>query len=895
MCVVLDTIVARCVIRDSNHLLNRIAGCTWQMLFLLAIFLLSGSEVFAGISGTVFRDLPVTGSTANTYGTMQPNESGVENVTVTAYYTDGSTQTMQTPASGAWNFTSSLDARVEFSNWPTYLEESPDGNGQNSSVRFVADAGTANFGLHNPADFSQPNPKVAIVHHMAGLSSAAGPTNALISFDYNSSGISPVLTTEAVKADVGTLWGLAYSRTRKQLFSAAFLKRHSGLSGNLGAIYQSDIGTAGADATLFLTIPNVGTLPARDLGAFNAFSHDAAVVNLVGKIGLGDIDISEDEKTLYAINLNTKSLIEIDIDTATVTGTFPVSGPTCTSGEFRPFALNYNDGLVYVGGVCDASTDAPWTSDTAVANGGNLEAFIVAFDPASTNFSAVIDFPLNYQKGGSAWAYMTATGPNAIVGVDGTPDHHADKWYRWADYSDNEYNFAMFNPNNSYRIAHPQPILSDIEFTASGDMIIGLMDRVGHQFGNDNYLPDNRTIIGNAFSGGEILKAAKTGASWTIESHVTSGGVVEEFFTGDFKNPVDGGHFETSDASFAVLLGSEDILLTAMDPIVFNSGGTLKLSTTAAHAASVDDLEIFRGSIGVGEFAKSTGLGDIELLSDPSPVEIGNRVWRDVDGDGIQDADEGGIPGVIVELYDSAGTTLLATATTDTNGNYIFSSDPNGPAPSPGDSRVFRISALTPDTAYTVRIPDIIGNSQQTVLKTYQLTTEDVGEGVLADSNDSDGITTGNNAEAVVAATDIPLQGANNHSFDFGFVPLVSLGSTVFFDNDNNGLQETTEAGIPGVTVKLFASDGTTEILVGPDGILGTADDAAGGVVTDAAGDYLFTGLASGSYIVKATPVAAAPLSSTDIGSTTADNDIDGDDNGTQAAPGDDAISPLIA
>ncbi|MFN8476642.1 MAG: hypothetical protein U0074_02285 [Kouleothrix sp.] len=34
--------------------------------------------------------------------------------------------------------------------------------------------------------------------------------------------------------------------------------------------------------------------------------------------------------------------------------------------------------------------------------------------------------------------------------------------------------------------------------------------------------------------------------------------------------------------------------------------------------------------------------------------------------------------------------------------------------------------------------------------------------------------------------------------------------------------------------MKLYASDGTTEIAVGPDGILGTADDAPGGVQTDA-------------------------------------------------------------
>jgi hypothetical protein len=58
---------------------------------------------------------------------------------------------------------------------------------------------------------------------------------------------------------------------------------------------------------------------------------------------------------------------------------------------------------------------------------------------------------------------------------------------------------------------------------------------------------------------------------------------------------------------------------------------------------------------------------------------IGDRVWRDaLYGDGIQGADEPGIPNVPVYLYvDAAGngqfTTQVATATTDWDGRYFFS------------------------------------------------------------------------------------------------------------------------------------------------------------------------------------------------------------------------------
>lgn len=50
---------------------------------------------------------------------------------------------------------------------------------------------------------------------------------------------------------------------------------------------------------------------------------------------------------------------------------------------------------------------------------------------------------------------------------------------------------------------------------------------------------------------------------------------------------------------------------------------------------------------------------------------IGDFVWLDTDGDGVQDADETGIAGVTVELYQN--NTLLATTTTDASGLYLFS------------------------------------------------------------------------------------------------------------------------------------------------------------------------------------------------------------------------------
>ena len=92
---------------------------------------------------------------------------------------------------------------------------------------------------------------------------------------------------------------------------------------------------------------------------------------------------------------------------------------------------------------------------------------------------------------------------------------------------------------------------------------------------------------------------------------------------------------------------------------------------------------------------------------------------------------------------------------------------------------------------------------------------------------------------------------------DFGFYR-VELGNLVFVDVNTNGTYDAGDTLLAGATVQLYSSNGT-EINVGPDGILGTADDAAGGVLTGAGGTYLFSGLPAGSYIVGVTPPLVTP------------------------------------
>ena len=108
---------------------------------------------------------------------------------------------------------------------------------------------------------------------------------------------------------------------------------------------------------------------------------------------------------------------------------------------------------------------------------------------------------------------------------------------------------------------------------------------------------------------------------------------------------------------------------------------------------------------------------------------------------------------------------------------------------------------------------------------------------------------------------------------DFGLVPNMSIGSTVFYDANDDGVQAgVLEKGIAGVTLVLLAET-TPGNFVPVDT-----------TVSDANGDYLFDSLPQGNYKVQ---IPSAPSSS--LNSSTgagADDQTDEDDNGIQNTPG---------
>jgi hypothetical protein len=170
-------------------------------------------------------------------------------------------------------------------------------------------------------------------------------------------------------------------------------------------------------------------------------------------------------------------------------------------------------------------------------------------------------------------------------------------------------------------------------------------------------------------------------------------------------------------------------------------------------------------------------------------------VFNDLDGDGIQEAGEGGLAGVTVALRNAAGV-VVATVMTDASGNYIFPDVPAG--------------------NYTVVVTD-----QDAILSGYTATS-------------------GLDQRAIT----VPATGIVDVDFGYGQeVTTAQFSSTVWLDEDNNGLQGSGEVGLSGVTVNLYRDSNLDGI---PDGgVVATT-------TTDVNGNYVFRNLAPGTYLADA-------------------------------------------
>jgi hypothetical protein len=182
----------------------------------------------------------------------------------------------------------------------------------------------------------------------------------------------------------------------------------------------------------------------------------------------------------------------------------------------------------------------------------------------------------------------------------------------------------------------------------------------------------------------------------------------------------------------------------------------------------------------------------------PPTAVVGDYVWEDLNGDGIQDPNEPGIANVPVSIFYSITNTLATSTQTDASGYYSFT-----------------VLAGT----YYLQFGQPSG---------YVFTTPHQGTDENKDSDASPA--TGRTDPFVLSAGVVDL------AWDAGLYQPATVGNFVWDDLDSNGLQDANEPGIDGVQVVLFTAN-----VVTPTNF----------TFTSSGGYYTFTNVAPGDYYVE--------------------------------------------
>ncbi len=193
---------------------------------------------------------------------------------------------------------------------------------------------------------------------------------------------------------------------------------------------------------------------------------------------------------------------------------------------------------------------------------------------------------------------------------------------------------------------------------------------------------------------------------------------------------------------------------------------------------------------------------ELQLKAGYKPLSlVGDFVWEDINMNGIQEADEPGIPGIDIALFDSHSVMLQLT-TTDTEGRYFFENVEPG--------------------QYTIQVKNPAGG--------YMPTTATAG----TEDEDSNGNSDGENTSSNIFTI---FDGIENTSIDFGFIKEEEefgiITGSLLRDRDGNGILSD-EPGLAGFEISLKTCDG---------GVISTT-------TTDTSGEFEFQEVEDGNYYV---------------------------------------------
>ncbi|SER78593.1 Cna protein B-type domain-containing protein [Streptomyces sp. yr375] len=679
---------------------------------------------------------------------------------------------------------------------------------------------TYTTGFWEPDAYCQANPELVTCNLAKG--DATG-FKGLVSFAGDFSNATPGGTVTDLTDNTAqqSVFGIGVDRTGNT-YLGTLVKRHTAYkaAGNTNTIFRYN---RGSDAvTPFVTLP--GTLTAHNPA--DNWLHDDAVYGKVGREGIGDVDVSGDGKTLYAVDLDDSSLYAVplqgagDAVTAGPATAYPVPRPADCAGDWHPYGIGVRGKRVLVGGVCGAENTV--TGTALWGDPSKVTSHVYEFKAGT--FTHLFGTAMNYPRG-CAYRFLPNPVPNpapyrctdaTTVGQVMSAD-----WEAW--------NQRVPGRESHSFVSAPQPILSNIEIADDGDLVLGFRDRFGDMQGTATYAFGAATgsQLVTGIAAGDVLRVCASGTAFTLENNATCGALTGagkdnelgpgggEFYQ-DLTDLSDARHDQITEGGTVLQPYRGKLFSTAYDPFDayqqgvrrWNSetgvteGNLLVQQTWNQDAATRADL-----------FGKANGLADLELVCDQAPVQIGNRVWYDSDGNGVQDPSEPPVPGVLVTLVRADGTSVGAT--TDANGEYYFGTE-QGLKPNTSYKLHFDYDGIDP-----ARLPG------SPALNELKWTKANVGTDDTVNSKvDSGGHTTARVGDP----------GHVDHDLDAGLVgPVDRLGDLVWHDTDGDGVQDPGEPGAKDVTVKLV-------------------DPATGRVVrttkTDAAGRYLFDALPDGDYQV---------------------------------------------
>ncbi len=758
----------------------------------------------ANITGKVYKDFDYNGVFDNA-------DTEVIGVSVVAVCDDGNSYSSATDSNGVYTLNTLANSKcrveVDSSSVGAGAGFNATSNGTSPLVSMVDDGMTHNVSLASPATYCQASPDVVMATMPGGHLLDSSKHGTLMKVPLPKDGeengqdtIASNRTILTVHNDTGAVWGLAWKKDSKELFMAAALRRYVPLKGDAGAIYKVDTQNENS-VSLFTTIPEVTDTATNTVIGNRTYgeNEDGEIVEYVGRQGLGDLDISEDNSRLYTVNLLKKELVTIDANSGDILANTVIPNPydtECPTADVRPWALKVMGGKVYVGSICESKIEDG--VGTAIQEYTGASFYTIAR--------------------GNSLEYLK---PKVYLG--GTNDGASDM--------DQYHNWSSLTVYNRYRA----PMFTDLEFDNKGNIVLGYADR--YAWIANGSLPssgDVRKMCKNSDGTytDESTAVTPTDCAVTPTKYLDSDEEYYEFYIGDsyFEDGDHGrttplGHPETGSGALAQAPGRDNIIVGMVDATDWNEPGAIGLYSHTSGEKIGTQAVIYNDDSNNNEnsayFRKAGGMGDVELLCDAMPyLEIGNRVWNDSNGDGIQDANEDGISGEKVELW--CENSKVGEATTNTNGLYYFGGIAN--------TNMFN-GNLKGNQKCQLRIK----------LEGKEVTIQDVNSN-SEDQHDSDGddaiLFDGYSTIAFNSGT----PGANNHSFDFGFSPkqTVSIGSFIWEDLNNDGLQDDGELGIADVNVTLLDENGTA--MSNPV------------QKTLANGQYYFSGLDEGSYSVLVSP-----------------------------------------